>query len=67
MAFCWDDGISNTPAAGKKFKMDILKGILLGKRKGPKWLKALSGMAARKVTAAEVGWTLTQLANVFPK
>ncbi len=65
MAFFWNARINITPAAGEKSKMDVLKAILLEKRKGPKWLQALRGMAARKVTAAEVGWTLTELAKVF--
>jgi hypothetical protein len=66
MAYFWDAKISIKPTPGEESKMKIMKDILLGSKKGPAWLKALGAMAAGSVTVAEVEWTLTELAKVFP-
>jgi hypothetical protein len=67
MAYFWASKTSIRPVRGKKSKLTILRGILLYKKGGPIWLKALRGMASGKVTAAEVESTLDQLAKVFQK
>jgi hypothetical protein len=66
MAYFWDKKISIRPVPGEKSKIRMLRDILLRKKKGPKWLEPLRGLAAGNVTAAQVKSTLTELANIFP-